>query len=177
MAVAWKIYECFFERQLLKTLPCECWDENGMRESLPSCLCVAVFFSLECFLFSLSVFLSLGVCVSPCLSTSLSVCLLPNLDPEHKSLLPAYPDQRNQPKPLVHQCGPRRSSELATSGQSLTLQGGIWSKGQKRWRGRGVGLEGAALPPSSSRASTLITGLPPSLSLLLHVIPNVLGDF
>lgn len=102
--VSWKIYGCFFERELLKTVPCEWWGENGMQASLlasppPSLFHSSLFllsfpfiptFSLTSFLFPLCSFnillyfflfaLKVSFLLSPylamCLSAFLPVSLL-----------------------------------------------------------------------------------------------------
>lgn len=133
MVVSWKIYECFFERELLKTLPCECWDENGMRESLLSFL--GVFLSVFLFnvSFSLCPYLSRCVCLSPCLSTSLCVCLLLALTlSTSPACLPTL-TRETSPSPLLTNMalGPAQSwLPLVRAGQSRAVFGAKERRGR-----------------------------------------------
>lgn len=133
MVVSWKIYECFFERELLKTLPCECWDENGMRESLLSFLGVflSLFFSLM-FPF-LSLHTSLVASVFLLVSPHLCVCLLPALTlSTSPACLPTL-TRETSPSPLLTNMapGPARSwLPLVRAGQSRAVFGAKERRGR-----------------------------------------------
>lgn len=198
VVVSWEISEFFFEGELLETLPCGRWGENGVQESLFSLLLhpslilrflqfplhphfLLYLFNLFSFLsffppslrfpvFSLSTSLYVSVCLSSCFSTSLSVCLLPTaLNSGSHPWALVSPVCLSWPEKPVH------TPDWLTWPRAQLRAGYLWSEpGVPGWyleqrREEVAGaLQGAAVPLSSVRGST---------PLLSHVIPNVLEDF